>query len=105
MTGQRFYADPRSTHTWDNGAVGYRASEHDAIGPFAKVEHCPIAGTDLKRTCYATAPADSYLSVPARCKVDGQLVKGYFSIEDNKIEFRVLDRCKPMLHKYQRDPK
>ena len=103
MTGQRFYANPNSTFTWANGAIGYRASEHDALGPFAKVDHCPIAGTNLTRTCYATAPADSYLSVPARCKVDGQLIKGYLSIEDDKIEFRPLNKCKPLIAKYCAD--
>ena len=96
--GQRFYASPGHTFTWPNGAVGYRSgSPFDCLGPYAKVQNCPIAGTELRLTCYATAHADTYFSVPARTQYKGKYVRGYFTTGDSGVEFRVVDAHKNRL--------
>lgn len=90
MSGQRFAA--REAFTFPNGAIGWRPSgPFDCLGPYAKVQHCPIAGTDLRRTCYATGYADTYFSVPARTQINGATIKGYFSLDDGAIEFRPMN--------------
>ena len=49
--GQRFIA--RERHDFTNGAVGWApGGPFDCIGPYARVQNCPIAGTDLRLTCY-----------------------------------------------------
>lgn len=81
---QRYYADPACPFHWSNGAIGYRTGTMmSPVGPYAKVVDCPVAGTTLKRTCYATGPADTYFSVPATCKIKGKAVKGYFTSDDD----------------------
>jgi hypothetical protein len=91
--GQKFYADPRHSFTWPNGAIGYRpGGSFDCLGPYAKVTDCPISGTTLRRTCYATGYADTYFSVPACTRVNGRHVAGYFTTTEAGIEFRPMDR-------------
>lgn len=91
MSGQRFIA--REPFAYPNGAIGWRpGGPFDCLGPYAKVTNCPIAGTDLRRTCYATGYADTYFSVPARTQINGATIKGYFNlVDDGAIEFRVLN--------------
>lgn len=85
---QKFYASPNDTMTWPNGAVGHRSGgSFDCLGPYAKVRNCPIDGTDLRRTCYATGYADTYFSVPACTRVRGQYIGGYFMISDGDLRF------------------
>lgn len=75
-----------------NGAIGWRpGGPFDCLGPYAKVQNCPIHGTELRRTCYATGYADTYFSVPAVCKVRGQRVTGYLTLGDGAISFRPYD--------------
>ena len=94
--GQKFYASPNNTFTWPNGAIGHRSgSQFDCLGPYAKVRNCPIAGTELRLTCYATAYADTYFSVPACTRHKGKYVRGYFTTGDSGVEFRVVDAHKP----------
>ena len=84
---QKFIA--REPFTFSNGAIGWRpGGPFDCLGPYAKVERCPIHGTDLQRTCYATGYADTWFSVPAVCKVRGKRVTGYLSVYDGAISFR-----------------
>jgi hypothetical protein len=84
--GQKFYADPRHSFTWPNGAIGYRSGgSFDCLGPYAKVTDCPISGTTLRRTCYATGYADSYSTVPACTRVNGRYVSGFFMVSDSGI--------------------
>jgi hypothetical protein len=92
----QFYADPNLTVTWPNGAVGYRSSAppNDPLGPFAKVENCPIAGTDIRLTCYATGYADTFFSIPAETKYRGKRVVGYFTMNEDILEFRVMNTHK-----------
>ena len=59
--GQVFYASPADFFTWSNGAIGYRpGGPPDCLGPYAKVRNCPIDGTDIRLTCYATAYPDTF---------------------------------------------
>lgn len=88
--GQKFYANPNCMFEFPNGAVGYRSSNGpmDCLGPYAKVTNCPIHGTDLRLTCYATGYADTFFSVPACTRHRGRYVSGYFTLEDGAIVFR-----------------
>lgn len=88
MSGQRFVASTIDTFTWANGAIGHRPGHPmDCLGPFAKVRNCPIDGTDLRRTCYATAYPDTYFSVPARTQVKGRTIKGFFTSHEDGLVF------------------
>ena len=93
--GQRFYASSSNTFKWKNGAIGHRSGgPFDCLGPFAKVRNCPIAGTDKRLTCYATSYADTYFSIPACTRHRGKYVRGYFTIDDDGVEFRVMESHK-----------
>jgi hypothetical protein len=96
MMGQRFVA--RERFEFPNGAVGWRpGGPFDCLGPYAKVQNCPIAGTALRLTCYATGYADTYFSIPACTRYRGKHVVGYFTLEDGAVEFRVMDRHKHLV--------
>ena len=93
---QKFIA--RERFEFSNGAIGWRpGGPFDCLGPYAKVENCPIHGTSLRRTCYATNYADTYFSVPANVTIKGKYIKGYFSMDGDAVEFRVLDTHKHLL--------
>lgn len=96
---QHFRAD--TTFTFPNGAIGWRLSgPFDCLGPFAKVENCPIKGTigPIRRTAYATNYADSYFSVPANTRYHGRYIKGFFSQDsDGGIWFHPMDTHKHLL--------
>jgi hypothetical protein len=88
MAGQKFFASPHDTFTWSNGATGHRpGGPFDCLGPYAKVVNCPVDGTDLRRTAYATGYADTMFSVPARTSIKGRTVYGFLMIKDNAITF------------------
>jgi hypothetical protein len=93
--GQKFYADPNHTFAFTNGAVGYRSgATFDVLGPYAKVRNCPVVAYGAERarlTCYATGYADTYFSVPACTRFRGRYVRGYFAVENDMIEFRVMN--------------
>ena len=96
--GQKFYASPRNTFTWPNGAVGHRSSDSfDPLGPYAKVRNCPVEGTDLRLTCYATNYADTYFSVPACTRYKGKHIRGFFTFRDDGLVFCVVDAHKNRL--------
>lgn len=83
---QKFIA--REKHEFSNGAIGWRSGNPmDCIGPFAKVNNCPIDGTNVRLTCYATSYADTYFSVPAVTRHKGKTVKGYFTMQDEGCIF------------------
>lgn len=90
MSGQRFIA--RERFEFSNGAIGWRpGGPFDCLGPYAKVQHCPIHGTDDRRTAYATGYADTFFSVPARCEYKGKTLRGYLTgVDDGGVEFRPL---------------
>jgi len=79
MTNQRFYAPPTDTTTWPNGAVGHHAF---CLGPYAKVRACPIAGTGLRLTVYATGYTDSYFSIPACTQHRNKYIAGFLTCDE-----------------------
>lgn len=89
---QKFYANQK--YLYNNGAIGWRNnSPFDCLGPFAKVQNCPIEGTTLRLTAYATGHADTFFSVPACTRIKGKYVGGYFTVRDNDcIVFVPYDR-------------
>ena len=94
---QKFIA--REPFSFPNGAIGWRSGyPFDCLGPYAKVQNCPIEGTDLRRTAYATGYADTYFSVPACTRIRGKYIKGYFAFNDGDIEFRVMDSHRHLIH-------
>ena len=102
---QVFYASPTDTFTWPNGAVGHRpGGSFDCLGPYAKVSNCPIAGTDLRLTCYATGYADTYFSVPACTRHKGKHIRGFFTITNESIEFRPMNSHKHLLPMKENTP-
>jgi len=90
MSSQKFYANPNDTFEFSNGAIGYRSGgSFDCLGPYAKVKNCPIAGTSLRLTCYATGYADTFFSVPACTRYKGKYISGYFSMDGDDVFFNV----------------
>lgn len=99
---QKFVA--REKREYPNGAIGWSpGGPMDCLGPYAKVEHCLIHGTGLRRTCYATGYADTAWSVPAAFSFKGKTVRGFFTIEENKewnengVVFHVFDTDKHLI--------
>ena len=93
MGMQKFLA--LESENFANGAVGWKqGGPTDCLGPFAKVQNCPIHGfqredgSELRLTCYATDYPDTYFSVPASTRYKGKYVGGYFTVEDGNVEFR-----------------
>lgn len=96
---QRFIAREPFAHP--NGAIGYRpGGSFDCLGPYAKVVNCPIWGTDLRRTCYATGYADTFFSVPAACRIKNNTIKGYFTNRDDGTIFVFYDQFRPLLESF-----
>lgn len=98
IMGQRFIA--RVRFKFSNNAIGYSpGGPFDCLGPYAKVVNCPIRGTELRLTCYATAYADTFFSVPACTRYRGRHVSGYFTSIDGgrSVEFVPMDRHKDRL--------
>ncbi len=96
---QKFYASPVDTFTWPNGAIGHRphGGSFDCLGPYAKVTNCPIDGTDLRLTCYATGYADSFFSIPACTRRKGKHIGGFFMLDHGDIQFVPYTRFKERL--------
>lgn len=84
--GQKFIA--RERREFSNGAIGWApGGPFDCIGPYARVQNCPVAGTDLRLTCYATGVADTMFSVPACTRRRGRHVGGFFALDNGAIVF------------------
>ncbi len=92
MSLQKFRAAER--FEFPNGAIGWRpGGPFDCLGPYAKVEGCPVDGFhELRRTCYATGYADTFFSVPAGFTIKGFSVRGFFTLDDGAIRFRPYTR-------------
>jgi hypothetical protein len=83
---QRFVA--RERFEFANGAVGWRpGGPFDCLGPYAKVQNCPVQGAARRCTCYATGYADTMFSVPACTQIKGKHVRGFFTLDDGAITF------------------
>ena len=79
---QRFIA--REPFQFPNGAVGWRpGGPFDCLGPFAKVQNCPVEGASRRYTCYAQRTADTFFSIPAATRIRGQRVHGFFTLDNN----------------------
>ena len=87
MSGQVFAA--RERYDFPDGAIGWRpGGPMDCLRPFAKVQNCPIDGTEYRRTAYATGYADTYFSIPARCQLQGKTLRGYLTQDnDGNVRF------------------
>lgn len=79
----RFLA--RERFDFSNGAIGWApGGPMDCLGPYAKVQNCPIVGRPgLRRTCYASGYADTFFSVPAFTRYRGKYVAGFFTRSDD----------------------
>ena len=83
---QKFWAD--TPEAFPNGAIGWGSSSpSDCLGPFAKVENCPVEGEARRYTCYATNYADTFFSVPACTRIRGKHIKGFFIMRDGSPVF------------------
>ena len=87
MSGQIFAA--RERFEFPNGAIGWRpGGPMDCLGPFAKIQNCPIHDTEDRRTVYATGYADTYFSLPGRCTYKGKTARGSIvSDNDGAVSF------------------
>jgi hypothetical protein len=89
---QKFHAG--EPFEFSNGAIGWRpGGEFDCLGPFAKVQNCPVRGArgGKRVTAYARNYADTFFSVPAICLLDGEPCQGFFAMDDGAIEFYPYD--------------
>lgn len=93
-------------HEFPNGAIGWRpGGPFDVIGPYAKVQNCPVIvdGKEImRRITYATSPADSAFLIPARFIYRGAHIGGFMCIGDaGGPEFRpvlgYIDRLKKLI--------
>lgn len=90
---QKFYANPRDTLAHANGAIAYRpGGPFDCLGPYAKIKNCPIEGTNIRLTCYATNYADTFFSIPACTRYRGRYITGFFTGRDDGTVFVPHDR-------------
>lgn len=86
--GQRYHVDPNTETVWPNGAIGYApGGPNDPIGPYAKVKNCPIKGTALRLTCYATGEPLHAFAIPACTRFRGKHVKGVFQADEDGVVF------------------
>lgn len=93
---QRFIA--REPRAFPNGATGWSpGGPFDTLGPYAKVQACPIEGTHLRRTAYATGYADTFFSVPACTRVKGRYIGGFFTSDEAGVSFHPYDRYQGVL--------
>lgn len=83
---QKFAA--REKFEFTNGAIGWRpGGPFDCLGPYAKVQNCPIQGTEIRRTAYATGYADTYFSIPACTRYRGKYISGYLTMDEGGCVF------------------
>lgn len=93
----RFYAAVKDDEC-PNGAIGWSSGGMmDCLGPYAKVQNCPIDGTTLRLTCYATNYADSFFSIPAYTRYKGNYIRGFFTRDESGTVFMVMDSHKHLI--------
>ena len=86
MPNQKFQAN--EPFEYDNGAIGWRpGGPFDCLGPWAKVQNCPVEGYERRYTCYATGYADTFFSVPGVVTIKGKRLTGFFMLEDDNPVF------------------
>lgn len=80
---QKYRAD--KCETQPDGAVKWFAEWMG--GPtLSRINSCRIAGTELRRAVYITGEADTWFSIPAATRVNGQYVRGYVTGESDMGE-------------------
>lgn len=90
---QKFYANPATRFEHDNGAVSYApGGPFDCIGQYAKIQDCPIQGTNKVLTCYATGYPETFFTVPACTRYRGKYVTGFFVLGDFGPVFQMHDK-------------
>lgn len=83
---QKFHG--RERFEFPNGAIGWRpGGPMDCLGPYAKVQNCPVEGEERRYTCYATGYADTFFSVPACTRIRGKYVGGFFMLDHDNVKF------------------
>ena len=93
---QKFIA--REKFEFSNGAIGWRpGGPFDCLGPYAKVQNCPVRGIDKRYTCYASGYANTVFSVPATTRIKGKHIGGFFVMDDGGVEFVPYDRYLALL--------
>lgn len=86
---QRFIA--REKYEFVNGAIGWRpGGPMDCLGPYVKVQNCPVEGLTKRYTCYASGYADTFFSVPANTCINGCTIRGFFTAENDECIFHPL---------------
>lgn len=89
---QKFLA--RDKREYPNGATGFApGGPFDCLGHYAKVKNCPIDGTELRLTCYATGYANTFFSVPACTRRKGKYISGFFTHKDESGPVFVPHTC------------
>lgn len=89
----KIYIDPQDTKEFLNGAVGtapFGKTNKEKLGHLFKVTNCPVRGTNLKRTCYATRPGVKQGEVLAIFWINERRITGKFSLTEEGVEF-ILD--------------
>ena len=95
----------RERFEFPNGAIGYRpGGPYDCLGPYSRVNNCPIDGTDLRLTAYATNYADTFFSVPAYTRYRGVRITGYFTLHDGGCLFVPDAKFIPQLNGKRKQP-
>jgi hypothetical protein len=88
----------REPYQFSNGAIGWRpGGPFDCLGPYAKVQNCPIDGTELRRTAYATGYGDTFSTIPAWTRYRGRYIGGFFTSDGGAISFVPYDRFREHL--------
>ena len=92
---QKYRAD-KSTQQAD-GATLWHANWIG--GPtLAKIQHCRLADTTLRRAVYVTGEPDTWFSIPAATRVKGRYIAGYVTTDDDGLYvFRPMNRHKDRL--------
>lgn len=73
---RKFHARP---YKFYNGAVGWHLLDRPGLEPYARVQNCPIEGTGLRYTCYATGPRDG-AQIPAKVIIYDKNITGFFTM-------------------------
>jgi hypothetical protein len=88
----------RESYQFSNGAIGWRpGGPMDCLGPYAKVQKCPIDGTDLRCTAYATGYPDTWFSVPAWTRYRSRYIGGFFTSDGGAVSFVPYDHFRERL--------
>jgi hypothetical protein len=86
MMGLQKFRFDKSGMPEPNGSIPMYA-DHFGGSTLAGVQKCPIESFDVVRTVYAIGEPDTFFSVPAKCKVNGMIVTGFISHDEDGYKF------------------